>query len=73
VQNNTIGVSTNDNNNNPENSGAGRTIRLNGNTITDNTTGLQVAGSGAAIVSFGNNTVFGNTINGNPTLLTTNR
>jgi hypothetical protein len=74
IQNNTIGVSTNDNGN-PlvAAAGAGGTIRLNGNTITDNTTGLQVAGSGAAIVSFGNNAIFGNNVNGNPTLATTNR
>ncbi|HWC95949.1 MAG TPA: right-handed parallel beta-helix repeat-containing protein [Candidatus Sulfopaludibacter sp.] len=71
VQNNIVGVSTN---------GYGNlfsltpgTIRMNGNTITDNTIGLHVAGTGAAIVSFGNNTIFGNTTNGNPTLVTVTR
>ena len=68
IQYNTIGVSTNDNS-----TGAGGTIRLGDNTITDNTTGLQVAGTGASIISYGDNRIFGNVTNGNPTVVTTNR
>jgi hypothetical protein len=71
IQQNGIGVSTE--------SGAyfgvssGGAVRLSNNTITDNVTGLQVGGTGASIISFGNNRIFGNTTNGNPTVATSNR
>jgi hypothetical protein len=32
-----------------------------------------LSGSGAAIISYSNNRIFGNTTNGNPTLLTTQK
>jgi hypothetical protein len=44
----------------------GGTIRMSGNTITNNTLGLQTTGAGASLISFGNNAVFGNQTNGSP-------
>ncbi|CAN5521544.1 right-handed parallel beta-helix repeat-containing protein [soil metagenome] len=43
--------------------GSGGIIRIAGNSITSNTTGL----SGSTIISFGNNLISGNTTNGTPT------
>lgn len=45
----------------------GGTIRISGSSITNNTLGLQTTGTGASLISFGNNALFGNTVNGNPT------
>ncbi|HWD00246.1 MAG TPA: hypothetical protein VG456_25985 [Candidatus Sulfopaludibacter sp.] len=63
IQSNTVGVS----------SASPATIRLSNTTVTGNTTGLTLSGSGAAIISYSNNRIFGNTTNGNPTLLTTQK
>jgi hypothetical protein len=49
------------------------TIRISNSTITDNTLGLDTTGTGASLISFTNNHIFGNTTNGNPTLSTTQR
>ncbi|HEV2447211.1 MAG TPA: hypothetical protein VGS58_14865 [Candidatus Sulfopaludibacter sp.] len=67
IQFNTIGVSTNGN----QTGQPAGAVRLSNSAITDNGIGLQVAGG--SIVSFGNNRIFGNSTNGNPTLVTTNR
>lgn len=54
----------NDNTNNGINSAAGGTIRISNMVVTGNGTGLSGAG---AIISFGNNQVIGNGIDGAPT------
>jgi hypothetical protein len=46
--------------------GAGAAIRLSNSTITGSTQGIR-ASSGGSIVSFGNNRILGNTVDGNPT------
>ncbi|HWC99008.1 MAG TPA: right-handed parallel beta-helix repeat-containing protein, partial [Candidatus Sulfopaludibacter sp.] len=64
VQFNSIaGVSTDEN----STASAGGNMRLSDTTITDNAIGLQLGGTGTpSIVTFGNNRIFGNTVNGNP-------
>ena len=71
IQNNSlVGVST-DNNDSGNTPG---TIRLSDTTITDNGIGMQVGGTGTPVlVSYGNNRVYGNTVNGTQTLLTSQR
>ena len=49
--------------------GAAAFVQLSDTTITRNAQGIQATG-GAAIVSFGNNRNFNNTINGAPTITT---
>jgi copper-binding protein NosD len=50
--------------------GAGGTIRISGNTISTNGTGLSI-GAGAFIISFSNNVIKGNTTNGAPNQIET--
>jgi len=63
IQSNTVGVTAISNS----------TVRLSKNTITDNTLGIPPIAPGSSVVSFSNNRIFGNTTNGNPTVLTTTR
>lgn len=48
--------------------GTTATIRLSNNTITGNLTGITIpAGSGGIVLSYGNNQISGNTVDGSPT------
>jgi len=69
IEFNGLGVSTNQNGS----AGSAGTVRLGNTTITENFIGIKAAGTGAAIVSFGNNRIYGNQTDGGFTLLTSAR
>jgi hypothetical protein len=68
IEFNGLGVSTNQNGS----AGSAGTVRLGNTTITENFLGIKAAGTGAAIVSFGNR-IYGNKTDGGFTLLTSAR